>query len=124
MEPGQNIADRLLAFGIASEAVARQLPTTAPGRHVSTQLVKAASAAGANYEEARAPESRADFIHKISIALKETREARYWLNFVNGAGMATVEPNLLDEARQLVAILTASKRNVSTFSALPRRLAF
>lgn len=87
---------------------------TGHARHVSTQLAKAASAAGANYEEARAPESRADFIHKVGIALKEMREARYWLNFIAGSRMAAVDEQLLDEARQLVAILTASKRTASS----------
>ena len=93
-EPGQDIAERLLRLGIAAELVAKQLPSNARGRHVAVQLVRCATAAGANYEEARAPESRADFIHKVGVALKELREAGYWLSFVSGAGLATVDPAL------------------------------
>ena len=114
MEPGHDIAQRLLSIGIAAERIARTLPASAHGRHIATQLVRAATAAGANYEEARAPESRADFIHKVGVALKELREARYWLSFIAGAQLAVVDAKVLDESRQLVAILTASRKTASS----------
>jgi len=113
-EPGHDIAQRLLRLSIAAEEISRHLPSGANGRHVSTQLVRSATAAGANYDEARSPESRADFIHKLGIALKELREARYWLSFVAGSKMAAVDPVLLDEARQLIAILMASRRTAAS----------
>ena len=63
---------------------------------------------GANYEEAQGAESKADFIHKLQIALKELRESRYWLRLL--AASDTVPPQLLeeiiDEATQLRAILS------------------
>ena len=43
------------------------------------QLVRAASSVGANLHEARYAQSRADFISKLEIALKECYEAEYWL---------------------------------------------
>jgi len=55
------------------------LPRNLAGRHVAAQLIRCATSPGANYEEARAAESRADFVHKLGIALKEVRESRYWL---------------------------------------------
>ena len=113
-EPGADIAERLLRVGIAAEAIANQLPSNPRGKHVALQLLRSATAAGANYDEARSPESRADFIHKLGVALKELREARYWLAFVRGAGLATVDEKLLDEARQLIAILMASRRTAAS----------
>jgi len=56
-----------------------QLSKTYSGRHVSDQLFRSSTSAGANYEEACGAESRADFVHKLQIVLKELKETRYWL---------------------------------------------
>ena len=69
---GDDIAERLLEFAIA-------------GRRLASQLVRAGTAGGAHYEEARGAESRADFVHKIRLAAKEVRESRYWLNVIQRA---------------------------------------
>ena len=47
------------------------------------QLLYAATSVGANLEEAVAGQSKADFIHKNAIALKEARETNYWLRLIN-----------------------------------------
>ncbi|MBI5162191.1 MAG: four helix bundle protein, partial [Micrococcales bacterium] len=75
------------------------------------QMIRSATGAGANYEEARAAECRDDFIHKVGVAAKETRETVYWLTLVDrsGWGGANLEP-LLREATELAAILGASAR--------------
>ena len=46
---------------------------------LSRQLLKSGTSIGANVHEAQSPESKADFIHKMKIADKETRETEYWL---------------------------------------------
>ena len=46
------------------------------------QLAKAATSSGANYEEAQAAVSRAEFGHKVGISLKEMRESNYWLRLL------------------------------------------
>jgi four helix bundle protein len=79
---------------------------------VGRQLVKAATSIGANYREANRSESGEDFIHKTGIAEKEAAETCYWLEICLHAGLAP-EPKvlpLLDEARQLLAILTTINR--------------
>src|SRR5512141_1073962 len=75
---GENIAMRLLVFGAGVVRLCRRLPDDASAKHIARQLVRAATGGGANYEEARGAESRADFIHKVGIANKELREALYW----------------------------------------------
>ena len=83
------------------------------GRAVSRQLLKAATSVGANLEEASAGQSKADFISKCSIAAKEVREAHYWLRLL--AATASVPEGqirpLVDEANELVSILTVIVRN-------------
>ncbi len=109
---GQNIATRLDAFGVVCMKIAAALPKGAAYRHVAQQLARAGTAAGANYEEARSAESRADFIHKVMIAAKEVREAMYWMRLAQGAAAvpAALTRPALGEATQLAAILYASAR--------------
>ena len=53
---------------------------------IAYQLGKSASSIGANYREANRSESKEDFIHKISIALKESSETLYWLEIIEDLG--------------------------------------
>lgn len=66
-------------------------------------------------EEAQAGESTADFLHKMRIARKECREARYFLLRIANAGLVPRErlDDIIDEANQLVRILTAIIRNTA-----------
>jgi four helix bundle protein len=109
MQP-QQLSDRLWQFAARIGKVVDALPDTRLGRHVAGQLVRCGTAAAPNYEEARAGESRADFVHKVNIALKELVETRGWLKFVViaellGAGKIQV---LSDECDQLCRILGKS----------------
>src|SRR5690349_7678505 len=80
---GDDIARRLLLFAVRVLQLVRRLQRDTVGRHVARKLLRSATAGGANYEESRAAESRADFAHKVSIAAKELRESRYWLRLVS-----------------------------------------
>lgn len=77
-------------------------------RLIAAQLLRSATAVGANLEEATAAQSRPDFISKCNIALKEAREALYWLRVVKVALSVRSERlrELDNEADQIVAILT------------------
>ena len=111
LERGANIAQRLLSFAVASLRLATSLPKDAGGRHVASQWIRSATGAGANYEEARAAESRADFIHKVGVAAKEMREACYGIELVCTARLGACDAiALLVEGRELAAILGASAR--------------
>ncbi len=79
------------------------------------QLVDAAMSIGANMEEARGAQSRADFHTKVRISLKEARESHYWLRLVSAS--SAISPSrfaaLIKEASEIIAILTtiAKKTN-------------
>ncbi|MEK7205216.1 MAG: four helix bundle protein [candidate division NC10 bacterium] len=107
---GDELADRLLDFTVQIIALASRLPKDAPGRHIASELVEAGTSVGAHYEEARGAESKADFVHKLGIALKECREARYWLRVVHHAKMLSddLPATLYSEAGELCAILGQS----------------
>ena len=81
-----DLEDRLIAFAVVIYAACEQLPPTAAGRHVATQLIRSGTSPLANYGEAQAAESRRDFVHKLRICLKELRETSTWLKFIQRAG--------------------------------------
>jgi four helix bundle protein len=108
---GDDIADRLLNLGAAVVKLLPALGKKPGGKAVVKQLERCGPAGGSNYEEARRAESPADFVHTTRIALKEVRETRYWLRLAARAELLDRTHHLatlIDEADQLVAILTAS----------------
>lgn len=115
LRKGADIAERLVALACAVLTVTRGMRRDDAGRHVALQIVRSVTSAGANYEEARAAESRADFVHKVQLAAKEMRETIYWLRLIRSGALApAVDGPRLDasarEARELAAILVASAR--------------
>ena len=106
----EELADRLLDFSVRIIESCSKLPRNSAGNHVSRQLLKAGTAPGANYEEARGADSKADFIHKLGIVLKELKESRYWLSVVHRASLlkAEIVMPLHDECEELIAIIAKS----------------
>ena len=76
-------------------------------RTLGRQLLRAGTSIGANVEEAQAGQSRADFISKYSIALKEARETIYWLRLLKTTGVCTDErlDTLREEAQQIARVI-------------------
>ncbi len=104
----EHMIERMLRFSDGVMTLANRLPKTFGVKHISQQLVRSCTSIGANYAEAQAAESKADFIHKLQISLKECRESHYWLKllFVRRAESSTMLPSLLDEANHLKAMLS------------------
>jgi four helix bundle protein len=73
------------------------------------QLLRSGTSIGANVEDAQGSQSRADFIAKMCIARKEARETLYWLRLLSAEEILPPArlADLIDEANQVVAILTA-----------------
>ena len=113
---GDDIAERLLDTVEGVRRLLAGLRSDAASKHVAKQLWRAATGGGANYEEARGAESRADFVHKIRVATKELREAYYWLRVVQRSTWLPpgAADRLVDEIDQLIAILVASARTAKS----------
>ncbi|WP_224490253.1 four helix bundle protein [Robertkochia flava] len=75
---------------------------------MSKQLLKSGTAIGANYREAEHAESKADFIHKLSIAQKESNETMYWIDLLNKSGYLNDEDSeiLRKEIKSIAKIIT------------------
>lgn len=75
---------------------------------LSRQLLKSGTSIGANVEEANAGQSKKDFISKMSIASKEARETRYWLNLIDKSEHYNVDVSKhLAEIHEIIRILTS-----------------
>ena len=78
-------------------------------RGVAYQVLRAGTSIGANYEEAAAGQTKPDFISKLSVARKETRETLFWLRLIEAKSL--LDPKVIagdiSEVRQLAAIFTA-----------------
>ena len=106
----QQLSERLWQFAARIAKVVDALPETRVGRHVAGQIVRSGIAAAPNYDEARSGESRADFVHKVNVALKELVETRGWLKFIILTGLLPAKrvAVLVEECDQLCRILGKS----------------
>ena len=89
------LSKRFLFFAVNIIKIEKQLCISYSGRHLYGQLFRAGTSAGANYEEARAGESMADFIHKMQIVLKELRESGFWIKVILASKLIPAENEVL-----------------------------
>ena len=77
---------------------------------LSQQLIRSGTSIGAIVREAEHAESIRDFIHKLSIGLKEANESKYWLDLLFATDFITVEmyDSLNKDCEELLKLLTAS----------------
>lgn len=105
----QEISERAFEFAVRVVRLCQKLDKTPGGaRTLANQLLRSATSVGANLEEAKGGQSSADYLSKVSIALKESRETHYWLRLLIATDIvpeAQLNP-LLEESNELVAILT------------------
>jgi four helix bundle protein len=112
-----DLENRLVNFACLCLEICDLLPNTRSANNLEHQLSKSGTAPALLYGEAQAAESRADFIHKIKIALKELRETRINLRIIIEKPILKCEKLriVFGEVNELIAILTASistaKRN-------------
>ena len=77
---------------------------------LSKQIIRSGTSVGATVREAEHAESIKDFIHKLSISLKEVNETKYWLDLLLSTEYITIEmhDSLNKDCEELLKLLTAS----------------
>ena len=80
---------------------------------LSKQVLRSGTSIGANVAEAQQAQSKADFISKLSIALKETTETKYWLRLLNATNYLNQSEikSILDDCIKIEKILTSILRS-------------
>ena len=105
---------RLIDFAVRGIKLSARLPRTPAGKHIAGQILRSGTSPAPNYGEARGAESRADFVHKLGIVLKELNETQIWLRIIEQCEL--LKPDLLaglvEENRELCRIFTSSLKTV------------
>jgi len=83
---------------------------------LSRQVLRSGTSIGANVRESEHAQSKADFIHKLSISLKEANETEYWLDllyetkYLSDVEFQNIKPKIIELLRLLTSIIKTSKK--------------
>lgn len=102
--------DKCIAFSVRINKLRKYLRTKHHEYNNSDQIQRSGTSIGANYSEACNAESKADMVHKLSIAQKECKETMYWLKVLHGSEFINQKyyEELMADVEELYRILTAS----------------
>ena len=115
-----NLKNKSFAFAIRVVKLNQYLVVEKKEYILSKQLQRSGTSIGAMVRESEHAESKADFIHKLSIAQKECNETIYWLELMKATDYlnATEFESLNNDAVELIKIITTiiinTKRNLTT----------
>jgi four helix bundle protein len=107
----KEMEERLISFAVMLYDVCDNIDKGFVGTNLVNQLIRSGTSAALNYAEAQSAESRKDFIHKTSIALKELRESGYNLTIIQKSGISSDLEKLckaLEESQELISIFYRS----------------
>lgn len=105
---------RTKAFAVRIIKLVRQLQNDPVGKIIANhQLLRSGTAVAANYRAVCRAQSAKHFISKLAIVVEEADETQFWLEILVEAGIVemSVVSDLLKEAGEIVAIMTASKNS-------------
>ena len=104
------LSEKSLLFAAEIIELHRLLVTERKEYVISKQLVRSGTSIGANISEANYAQSRADFINKMQIALKEAAETEYWLKLLRITGLLTDRKasQVLEKCLELKRMLVSS----------------
>ncbi len=111
------LEERLIDFSVVIIKMTKTVKKDFAGTHLSTQIIRSATSVALNYGEAQSAASKRDFIHKMSICLKELRETFVNLKILEKANL--IESNIekiKGENNELISIFVKSiktSRNIS-----------
>ena len=114
------IRDKSLAFAIRVVRLYQFLSKEKKEYVLSKQVLRSGTSIGANVKEATQAESKADFIHKMAIALKEASETEYWLeilketDYLDKKAFQSIQADCDAIIGLLTTIIKTAKRNLKS----------
>ncbi|MCC5905842.1 MAG: four helix bundle protein [Balneolaceae bacterium] len=109
------LQERLINFAVLVVKLSETMPNTYAGKHFGQQLLRSGSSPALNYGESQSAESKKDFIHKMSLVLKELRESYVNLIIIKRTGCHKNEAIVSDaikECNELISIFVSSIQTV------------
>ena len=107
-----DLEERTLIFAKQIIIFCKKLPNNTINFKLIDQLIRSAGSIGANYREANDSLGKKDFIHRLRIARKESKETIFWLELVKEANKDISIDNLINDCTQLRNILSAIIKKV------------
>ena len=104
-----DLHERLIDFAVIIINITDTIKATKAGNHLSGQIVRSGTSPSLNYSEAQSAESRNDFIHKMSVVLKELRETHSCLKIIHRGKL------YLHEEQDLLAAIKENDELISIF---------
>lgn len=111
------IKNKSFAFALRIVKLSKFLQTEKKEYVISKQVLRSGTAIGALVREAEHAQSKADFINKMTIALKEANETDYWIELlfqsgeINDESYRSIQPEIQELIKLLVSIVKTSKEN-------------
>jgi four helix bundle protein len=108
----QELRDRTKRFAYRIVKLFRSLPSAADAQMVGKQLFRCGTSVAANYRAACNARSKPEFVAKIGIVVEEADESVFWLELLGDTEIVRAKrlAGLIQEARELTAIMAASQR--------------
>lgn len=112
------LIDKSIAFAARIIKLRNHLIKDKKETVISKQIIRSGTSIGANINEANYGQSKADFISKMHIALKETAETEYWIKLLNMSEYIDdkISKSLLDDCleikRMLISSINTAKENI------------
>ena len=109
------IADKSFSFAVRIVNLYKYLTQQKKEFVLSKQVLRSGTSIGANVSESIRAQSRADFVAKMGIALKEANETKYWLQLLKATDYITAEQteSLLTDLSELLGLLTSICKTAS-----------
>ena len=111
----QSVQNKSFQFAVRVTKLCRYLQNEQREFVLTKQLLRCGTSIGANVSEAQQAQSRADFVSKLNIALKEAYETNYWLRLLHAtdilspAEFGSIYADCQELERRLIAIVKTSK---------------
>ena len=93
---------RTVAFSVTVIKMLRKIPGGLESKNIREQVMRSATAVGANYREANRAESSADFVYQIGVVAKEASESEYWITLLHELYPQVEEVHLLPRGQRRV----------------------
>ncbi len=110
------LSDKAMGFAIRIVKLCQYLRANCKEDNISKQISRSGTSIGANISEANYAQSKADFISKMQIALKETAETEYWIkllyssNYINKVMYQSLISDCLEIKKMLISTINTSKK--------------
>ena len=112
----KDLIQRTKQFALRIIRLVSLLPKNIEGQAIGKQLIRCGTSVSANYRSACRGRSKAEFIARLGIVEEEADESAFWMELIIESGLLEkqlVEP-LLQEAKELVAIMVASRKSAKS----------